>query len=176
MSPVSEKFIAASRHSLSLWHGRLLGCLDRLSEEQIWWRGAETSNAVGNLVLHLCGNVRQWIISGVGKTPDTRDRDAEFAQREAIPTDELKSRLAAVVAEADRVLAELTDDDLLQTRHIQVYDVTVLEAVHHVTEHFALHAGQILYATKLLTGADLGFYRHLSKAHARPMGGSEQGV
>ncbi len=100
----------------------------------------------------------------MGSAPDTRDRDAEFAQRNAIPTEELRARLAAAVREADEVLVRLTDEDLLERRRIQdVYDVTVLQAIHHVTEHFAMHAGQILYATKLLTGQDLGFYAFLSK-------------
>ncbi len=164
LSPIGEKYLAASRKTLQVWHERINTCLDRLTAEQIWWRGAEASNAIGNLVLHLSGNVRQWIVSGVGRAPDTRDRDAEFAQRNAIPTEELRARLAAAVREADEVLVRLTDEDLLERRRIQdVYDVTVLQAIHHVTEHFAMHAGQILYATKLLTGQDLGFYAFLSK-------------
>ena len=72
-------------------------------------------------------------------------------------------RLGATVRDADEVLARLKEEELTASRHIQVYDVTVLEAIHHVTEHFALHSGQILYATKLLTGEDLGFYRRLGK-------------
>ena len=112
-------------------------------------------------MLHLSGNVRQWIVSGVGGAPDTRNRDAEFAQREPLAAGELLERLRAAVRDADEVLARLQEADLTASRRIQVYDVTVLEAIHHVTEHFALHSGQILYATKLLTGEDLGFYRHL---------------
>lgn len=163
MTEVTPMFLAASRQTLSKWCERVDKCLGQLTPEQIWWRGQENSNAIGNLVLHLCGNVRQWIVSGVGKSPDTRDRDAEFACRDPLPAAELSARLAAVVREADEVLSRLTEEDLRGRRHIQVYDVTVLEAVHHVTEHFAMHAGQILYATKLLTGADLAFYRHLQK-------------
>lgn len=162
MAALSEIFLASCRETLRKSHERIEKCLGQLTPEQIWWRGGEPSNAVGNLVLHLCGNVRQWIIAGVGGAPDTRDRDAEFACRDAIPVEELRQRLAATVREADAVLARLTEADLQAPRHIQVYDVTVLEAVHHVSEHFAHHTGQILYATKLLTGADLGFFRHLA--------------
>ena len=162
MSTLSEQFLKASRETFSKWQGRIEKCLDQLTTEQIWWRGQDNSNAIGNLVLHLCGNVRQWIVSGVGGASDVRDRDAEFACRGPLPAAELAERLWAAVGDADQVLARLSEHDLQQRRRIQkVYDVTVLEAIHHVTEHFALHAGQILYATKLLTGADLGFYRHL---------------
>ena len=162
MSEVSNLFLSSSRKTLSVWLGRIEKCVSQLTPEQIWWRGQENSNAIGNLLLHLSGNIRQWIISGVGGAPDTRNRDAEFAQREMIPTEELVERLKTTVLEADAVLARLTEDDLEQRRRIQVrYDVTVLEAIHHVVEHFAMHAGQILYATKLLTGEDLGFFRHL---------------
>ena len=164
MNPLAEPFLAANRRTLTLWHERIQNCLDRLTHDQIWWRSGDNANAVGNLVLHLCGNVRQWIISGAaGGALDARDRDAEFNQRDPLPTEELKSRLASVVAEADQVLARLTEADLLQQRHIQVYDLTVLQAVHDSVQHFAMHAGQILYITKLVTGADLGFYRHLAK-------------
>ena len=162
MSALSELFLAANRKTLGLWHQRIQTCLDSLTPEQIWWRSGDNANAIGNLVLHLCGNVRQWIIAGAGGAPDLRERDAEFNQREVLPTAQLKERLASTVAEADQVLGRLTDAGLLELRHIQVYDLTVLQAVHDSVQHFALHAGQILYITKLLTGADLGFYRHLS--------------
>ena len=163
MSEVSAIFLDASRKTLSTWLGRVEKCLGQLTPEQIWWRGQDNSNAIGNLVLHLCGNVRQWIVAGVGGAPDTRNRDAEFAQREPLAAAELLERLGATVRDADEVLARLKEEELTASRHIQVYDVTVFEAIHHVTEHFAMHSGQILYATKLLTGEDLGFYRHLRK-------------
>ena len=163
MTSFADPFLTANRQTLARWHERIQKCLDRLTPDQIWWRPGDQANAVGNLVLHLCGNVRQWIIAGAGGVPDTRDRDSEFNQRDPLPTAELRSKLAAAVAEADLVLARLGEADLLEQRHIQVYDVTVLQAVHDSVQHFALHAGQILYVTKMVTGQDLGFYRHLSK-------------
>ena len=162
MSEVSALFVEASRKTFAAWLPRVEKCLGQLTPEQIWWRGQDNANAVGNLVLHLCGNVRQWIVAGAGGAPDTRNRDAEFAQREPLAAAELLERLRTTVRDADEVLARLAEAELTTRRRIQTYDVTVLEAVHHVTEHFALHSGQILYATKLLTGEDLGFYRHLS--------------
>ena len=161
MNNISGMFLDASRKTFSTWLGRVEKCLDQLTPEQIWWRGQDNSNAIGNLVLHLSGNLRQWIVAGVGGAPDMRNRDAEFAQREPLETTELRERLRAAVRDADEVLARLKTAELTGRRRIQVYDVTVLEAIHHVVEHFAMHSGQILYATKLLTGADLGFYRHL---------------
>ncbi len=164
MSDASALFLDASRKTLATWLERIDKCLDQLTPEQVWWREHQTNNAAGNLVLHLCGNVRQWIISGVGGALDVRDRDAEFDQPGPLPKEQLLEKLRATVAEADAVLAAVTPGQLSERRRIQVYyDVTVLEAIHHVTEHFAMHAGQILFATKLLTGRDLGFYRRLSK-------------
>jgi len=162
-----DLFINHSIAKLRQYEQRIGVCLDQLSFKQIWWRGAETQNAVGNLVLHLCGNVRQWIIAGVGGEPDIRERDEEFAARKSISIDELKATLGATINQAVAVLEGLTASQLLERRTIQGYDNTVLEVVYHVVEHFSHHTGQILYATKLLTGNDLGFYQHLNrKTHA----------
>jgi uncharacterized damage-inducible protein DinB len=162
-----DLFINHSVGKLRQYEQRIGVCLDQLSFEQIWWRQADTQNAVGNLVLHLCGNVRQWIIAGVGGQPDTRERDREFEARDSVSGEELKALLGATIEPAAAVLERLTAVQLLERRTIQGYDKSVLEAVYHVVEHFSHHAGQILYATKLLTGNDLGFYQHLSrKAHA----------
>jgi uncharacterized damage-inducible protein DinB len=111
--------------------------------------------------------VRQWIVAGVGGEPDTRERDKEFAARSSVSSEELKATLAATINRAVPVLEGLAASQLLERRTIQGYDQTILEAVYHVVEHFSHHTGQILYATKLLTGKDLGFYQHLNrKAHA----------
>ena len=158
-----DLFINHSIAKLRQYQERIGVCLDQLSVEQIWWRGADTQNAVGNLVLHLCGNVRQWIISGIGGAPDIRERDKEFAARDGGSAAELKAALAATLNEAVAVLEGLTDNQLKEHRTIQGYDKTVLEAIYHIVEHFSHHAGQILFATKLLTGNDLGFYAHLNR-------------
>ena len=133
-------------------------CLERLSDEQIWWRANEESNSIGNLVLHLCGNARQWIVSGVGGETDARNRDAEFAQRETIARDELIALLRSTLADVARVLTNLDPAILLERRTIQGSDVDVMEAIFHVTEHFSMHAGQIFVLTKLLRATDLRFY------------------
>jgi uncharacterized damage-inducible protein DinB len=133
-------------------------CLERLTDEQIWWRANEETNSIGNLVLHLCGNARQWIVSGVGGETDARNRDAEFAQRKTIARAELIRLLHATLADVGRVLNGLDPATLLERRTIQGSDVDVLQAIFHVTEHFSMHAGQIFLLTKLLTATDLRFY------------------
>jgi uncharacterized damage-inducible protein DinB len=145
--------------------GRIETCLGKLTPEQIWTRGHDNENAVGNLVLHLAGNVRQWILHGVGGQPDHRQRDTEFAARE-LDTAELKRRLRSTVDEASAVMRAVPPGQWLEHRTIQKYDVTVLEAVLHVVEHFSGHTGQIIFITKFLTGEDLGFYAHLRTAAA----------
>ena len=133
-------------------------CLNLLSVEQVWDRPNSVSNAVGNLVLYLAGNLRQWILSGLGGEPDERDRPAEFAQRAPVATEVLLARLTDAVTRAGEVIGGLGADRLLATVSIQNYTVTGLAAVFHVVEHFSLHAGQIVYATKAVTGLDLSLY------------------
>lgn len=161
-------FVAQARHSLQAHHlPRVTGCLEMLSEKQVWWRPNEASNSVGNLVLHLEGNVRQWIISGLGGAPDRRQRDREFAERGPLPRRTLIRRLRRTVNEACRTLERLSAPELARPRSIQRFRVTGFEAIRHVTEHFAHHTGQILYITKLQRGRDLGFTR-LPGAPRRP--------
>ena len=156
----AKAFLDLARHSLLEHHlPRIERCLKMLSEEDIWWRPNEAANSVGNLVLHLGGNVRQWIISGLGRAPDLRDRDKEFAEQGPIPRRALIARLRKTVAEASRVLERLTRDDLARMRPIQKFEVNGLTAAFHVAEHFAFHAGQIVYVTKMRRGEDLGFTR-----------------
>jgi uncharacterized damage-inducible protein DinB len=157
-------FLDFSARKLEQLTGRIESCLDRLSTEQIWARGGDNENAVGNLALHLAGNVRQWIVSGVGGKPDVRERDAEFAARGGGSAAELKERLRGTVEEAAAVIDGLSAERLTERVTIQNYEQPVLEAIYHVVEHFSMHTGQIQFATKMLTGADLGFYAHLKAA------------
>src|SRR4030095_13746913 len=133
-------------------------CLEKLADDQIWWRANEESNSIGNLILHLCGNARQWIICGVGGQPDHRNRDAEFAQRGVIARDELLTLLRSTLAEVDTTLRTLDPSLLLERRPIQGNDVDLLEAIFHVTEHFSMHTGQIIMLTKMLAQTDMKFY------------------
>ncbi|SRR5712691_2834237 len=165
MSTESE-FLKYSADKLEQSCARIETCLDKLTPEQIWLRHAENENAVGNLALHLTGNVRQWILGRVGGEPFERDRDREFAARGGAEPAELKQRLRSAVDAAAALIRVLPHDRLDERVTIQNYDITVLEAIYHVVEHFSGHTGQIIFATKFLIGEDLGFYRHLSQARA----------
>jgi len=163
---VEQIFVQASSKKLDQLLSRIRDCVNKLEPDEIWARGHENENAIGNLVLHLSGNVGQWIIAGVGGAPDTRERDTEFAARGGMETAELLGRLESAVKEAIVVIGRVTPERLTQRVVIQKYDLTVLEAIFHVVEHFAQHTGQIIFATKMLTGEDLGFYKHLkASAH-----------
>jgi uncharacterized damage-inducible protein DinB len=140
---------------------RLRRSVESLAEEQLWWRPNEASNSVGNLLLHLNGNVYQWLLTSFDGRKDARNRPAEFAERGRIPAATVLGALDATLREASGVLSRLTEADLCTTYKIQGYSVTGLHAVYHVVEHFGMHCGQILYVTKLIRGEDLGFYREL---------------
>jgi uncharacterized damage-inducible protein DinB len=159
---LQQEFVQCSIDTLRQHAERIETCIAKLAPEQIWARGGENENAIGNLVLHLCGNVRQWIIAGVGGAPDSRKRDGEFAARGGVSLAELLERLRSTVEEAAGVVGRVTAESLVSPLVIQGYQTTGLGAIYHVVEHFSGHTGQIVFATKMLTGEDLGFYRHLS--------------
>ena len=163
------EFIRVARKELEQGTDRVRSCLARLSAEQIWHRDHAIENSVGNLVLHLAGNVNQWIVSGVGGEEDRRDRNWEFSTRKQLPAADLLDRLSKAVQAADEVLENLPLARLVETRKIQVYELTVLHAITHVLTHFAGHVGQIIWATKHVTGKDLGFYGYLKKHTGGPV-------
>ena len=156
MDEVSRAFLDKSRKLLtSDYVPKIERCLDRLTDHDIWWRPNQASNSVGNLILHLCGNVTMWIIGGIGRLPFERNRQLEFDERRMIPGSELRGRLTGVVREADEVIGAVDGKELLARRQIQGYDVTVLEAIYHVVEHFGMHTGQIILLTKARAEEDL---------------------
>ncbi len=162
---IEQAFLNYSADQLLTFCGRIEDCLGRLSEDQVWMRNSDNQNAVGNIVLHLAGNVRQWIIGGVGGQPDNRDRASEFAARGGLKPAELEAKLKITVAEGADVIRNLPVERLAERKVIQkFYDVTIMEAIYHVVEHFAMHTGQIIFATKLLTGEDLKYYEHLKES------------
>lgn len=159
MDHIARNFVDKSRRLLtSDYVPKIEQCLDRLSDADIWWRPNEASNSIGNLILHLCGNVTMWIVGGVGRQPFERNRQLEFDERRHIPVDELRKRLTTTVRKADEVLAGIGSVELLTRRTIQDYDVTVLEAIYHVVEHFGMHTGQIILLSKARVGQDLSLW------------------
>jgi uncharacterized damage-inducible protein DinB len=161
-SPANEtarEFIAKAR---SLLGGEYLPkierCLERLSDEEVWWRANEESNSIGNLLLHLAGNARQWIVCGIGGAADERKRQREFDERSPVSRSELLAKIKGTLAEVDGVLADFDIARTLEERQIQGCDVTALDAIFHVVEHFAVHTGQIILLTKMLKSVDMKFY------------------
>lgn len=156
-----EIFLKFSADKLDQLHGRIQDCIARLTPEQIWARNSENENAAGNLVLHLAGNVRQWIGSGVAGLVDERRRDTEFDARGGASPAELTQLLDNRVTQAVDIIRALPAARLTEAITPQGYRVTVLEAIAHVVEHFSHHTGQIILLTKMLSGDDLGYYQHL---------------
>jgi uncharacterized damage-inducible protein DinB len=170
--PACELFLEFSLRKLfEQYWPRLCKAVEPLSDEQIWWRPNDASNSIGNLILHLNGNVWQWLVASFNRLEDKRDRPAEFNANGDLSAADLLARLGQTLDEAAKVLARLTEEELLGTWHIQGYTVSGLAAVYQVVEHFGLHFGQIVYIIKMQEGRDLGFYNELSKT-GRATGGS----
>jgi uncharacterized damage-inducible protein DinB len=174
---VGAEFLDEARYRLKRQHlSHIISCLRGLSDEEIWWRPNESSNSVGNLVLHLCGNVRQWIISGVGGAVDVRNRDLEFSEQGPLPRQGLIVLLRGAINEACYVLAHTPTDSLGEPFIRQGFRTTRLRAIAHVVEHFAYHTGQIIYVTKLKGARDLRFTRlPKAKKAARAKAGAGRG-
>ncbi len=157
-------FLDFSRQKLiGQYWPRLRQSVESLTDEQVWWRPNAASNSIGNLILHLNGNVTQWLVESFNREEDKRNRPAEFAAEGGLTAAELLAKLGATVERAAQVLDGLTVEELLAPYEIQGYHVHGLDAVYQVVEHFGLHYGQIAYITKSLTDRDLGFYKDLTK-------------
>ena len=137
---------------------RLKKCLAELTEEQIWYRPNKASNSVGNLVLHLHGNVRHWIVAGLGKNKDVRERQKEFDEPGPVPVEEMLTDMEQLMTEVDAILNQTTANDLLEVRNVQGYQESGLSILVHITEHFSYHVGQMTYIVKMLKDKDMGYY------------------
>jgi hypothetical protein len=147
-----DAFIAESRLVLENSLRKIGHCLEQLTDADLWWRPHESHNSIQNIILHLCGNVRQWIIHGVGGAPDVRDRPEEFAERRPIAKRELLEMLRGTVTEAIAVFATLPPDRLLERRRIQGFDTYVLAAIMDCVSHFVGHTHQIVYVSRMRLG------------------------
>jgi hypothetical protein len=145
-------FTFAIQDELDAALGRIRHCLGQLTEEQVWWRSRDDMNSVGNLVLHLAGNVRQLIVSGVGGVPDDRDRPAEFAARGPVPNAELLLRLTDAVNAAKDAVAKAGDAALLGKISVSRFDLTGLQAVVRCVAHFRGHTQEIIHMTRTILG------------------------
>jgi uncharacterized damage-inducible protein DinB len=156
---VADNLIAYTVKRLDALQKTICGCLERLSEEQMRQRGGDHENSVTNLLLHLEGNLRQWILHGIDGQPDVRRRDEEFALTASVSAEEVRSRFKAMMEASARVIAGLTPERLLVVIDPQptgiARHVTVLEAICKVVGHVEMHTGQIILLTKQLTATDL---------------------
>jgi hypothetical protein len=142
----------AAAHELDSARNRIKHCLGQLNDEQVWRRSQPSLNSLGNLILHLCGNLRQWIVAGVSCASDVRNRPAEFAERGPIPKEELMRRLEGVVEEAKHILAGVNAQQLVEVRRIQGFDVTGAAAIFDSVAHFRGHTQEIVHMTRLQLG------------------------
>ncbi|MCG8327253.1 MAG: DUF1572 domain-containing protein [Chitinophagales bacterium] len=141
---------------------RLKQCLNTLTEQEIWTKPNVNSNSVGNLSLHLCGNARQWIISGLGGTVDERLRQKEFDEKGPIPVSQLIELINQLEHDIEEVLQKFGPADLLKKRKVQTFQETGLSILVHVIEHFSYHVGQITYYVKLRKDIDTGYYKNMT--------------
>ena len=149
---------STATHFLSWNLERIARCLDELTEEQVWQRPNESSNSVGNQVLHLCGNIRQWILTGLGGQPDVRQRNDEFAASGGIRKAELLAQITEVVNSSIVVINEQTEAEIGMERNVQAYKHDGVFILMHVVEHLSYHTGQIIFWTKALKNIDLNLY------------------
>jgi Protein of unknown function (DUF1572) len=152
---IAADFVGVSCRKLGMMTESLEMCVGRLTDEQVWRRGGAHENAVGNLVLHLCGNARQWVIHGVGGAADVRVRDAEFSADGGMSGAELVALFKGTMDEAKGVIAGVEPARLVERILPQGRDVTVLEAIYQVVGHVQQHVGQIILLTKQMTAKDL---------------------
>jgi uncharacterized damage-inducible protein DinB len=160
MSELGQAFLERSRYYLGVeYPSKIRVVLRAIPADRVWWRPNEHSNSVGNLVLHLAGNARQWIVSGVGGAPDRRQRDGEFAAREGGTAADLADHLERTLSEVDAVLATMRPGQLAEPRAIQGRETTVFNAIYHAVEHFSTHTGQIVLLGKMVAPAgSIRFY------------------
>ena len=149
---VGQAFLTESRHSLRGSLAKIAHCLDQLADEDVWWRPFETANSIENILLHLSGNVRQWIGDALAGRPDLRDRAAEFAERRQIPKEKLLDTLRGTLDDADQALAAFSESRLLEPMRVQGFDISPLVAIYDAVSHFAGHTQQIVYITRLRLG------------------------
>ena len=158
-NPVADAFLACSARRLILSRQQIANCLDQLTEQQMSQRGGDHENSVINLLLHLEGNLRQWVLHGIDNQPDIRRRDDEFTLTLSTSAAEARAAFNATVEESSRVIAALDPARLLEVIDPQPTGTwrnpTILDAIYKVVGHLEHHAGQIVLLTKQMAGRDL---------------------
>jgi len=156
-----NEFIQQSVYRITENTNKIICCMLEIDEIQAWQRPNESSNSIGNIILHLYGNIRQYVISALGKTEDVRLRDKEFSIKEGFDKKELSAKLKHTVDEAINIIENLTERDLIQLYSVQGFTLSGIGIIIHVTEHYSYHTGQMAFWIKILKNKDLGLYAHV---------------
>ena len=154
---VSREFIQESVHLLQQSVRKIDHCLNQLDSDQLWWRPEPELNSIGNLILHLCGNLNQWAVCGITGSVDQRQRSQEFRSDAKVSREKLQSLLHCTVEQACQAMQSLSAAALLENREIQGFSVSVLGAISHTVSHFVGHTHQIIYLTRLQKGEQYQF-------------------
>jgi len=141
---------------------RIVQCVETLSEKQLWYKHNTNTNTVGNIILHLCGNVRQYIQTGIGFEADVRNRPSEFLLSSKVSKETLIDKITEVTSGANEIIQSISEDNLSESRMVQGFDENVLSIIIHVIEHFSYHVGQITFFTKYINDIDTGYYAGLN--------------
>ncbi|MBA4058162.1 MAG: hypothetical protein C0490_25830 [Marivirga sp.] len=158
---ITTEFVGQSISRLQENTPKIKKCLDEMSEEEIWRRPNPSCNSVGNMILHLCGNITQYIISSLGGIADNRQRDLEFSTEGGYNKIELFGKLKSTVTQATEIISKINPEEMLTRHSVQGFDLSVIGIVVHVVEHYSYHTGQIIYWTKLLKDKDMSFYANI---------------
>jgi hypothetical protein len=163
-----KEFIDQSLKTMDENTSKIKACMDQLDEKDIWFRHNEHVNSIGNIILHLCGNIRQYIISSLGGAPDIRERDLEFSTAGGFTNADLTAKWLDTIREAKMIIFRASLENLLRHRVVQGTEHSGISIIVHVTEHYSYHTGQIIFLTKLYKNIDLGFYAgvNLNKRNA----------
>lgn len=158
VTAISKEFIEHSIYRIDESTHRIIKCLQEIDEEETWRSPNDNSNSIGNLILHVCGNIRQYIISALGEAEDIRARDKEFKTKADFTKADLLNGLITTISHANRIIKECDDNKLTKVYSVQGFQLSGIGIIIHVTEHYSYHAGQIAFWTKQLKNTDLRFY------------------
>lgn len=157
-SILTTEFIDQSIYRIDENTSKIIKCLGLLSEDEVWHKLNASANSIANLILHLCGNIRQYAVSSLNYVEDVRERDLEFTTKGGLNKGDLIEKLTQTVEGAKETMKNLKEEEVLKTRSVQGFNFSAMGIIVHVTEHYSYHTGQIALITKLIKNQDLGFY------------------
>jgi len=151
---IGSQFLEQTNNNINKSSKTIIHCLDQLKDEHIWYGPDSSVNSIGIIINHLCGNLRQWVISGIGGAEDIRKRPLEFDDSKKLTKNELKDKFQEIISHCRKIIKDFNPDNLLEERRIQGFDKNALSAIYSTVTHLGLHAGQIAYITHLILKSD----------------------